>query len=138
MATVKRNYKWGFVDKTGKEVIPFVYDKVGSFSNGFAVVKRDKLALLLIPIGFWGIINKKGRVVLPVKYNEIKKLDHGMIAVNLEGKWGLLDSTIKEIVPPKYDFIRDFDKNLLFVKLNGKFFYIKVFPNGKVVEYYDE
>ena len=61
-----------------------------------------------------------------------------MIAVNLEGKWGLLDSTIKEIVPPKYDFIGDFDKNLLFVKLNGKDFYIKVFPDGKVVEYYDE
>jgi hypothetical protein len=24
------------------------------------------------------------------------------------------------------------------VKLNGKYFYIKVFPDGKVVEYYDE
>jgi len=31
--------KWGFIDKTGKEVIPCKYDYVGLFSGSFAVVE---------------------------------------------------------------------------------------------------
>lgn len=43
--------KWGFIDKTGKELIPVQYDKVKDFSNGKAVVEMD---------GKTFTINKKG------------------------------------------------------------------------------
>ena len=40
-AAVKRNGKWGFVNKQGKEAVPCKYDYVGSFSDGFAKVKLN-------------------------------------------------------------------------------------------------
>lgn len=38
LAAVKKNGKWGFIDESGKAVIPFEYDDVMSFSEGKAVV----------------------------------------------------------------------------------------------------
>jgi hypothetical protein len=43
--------KWGFVDKTGKEVIPLKYDWVIDFYDGLAEVELDSK---------WGFIDKKG------------------------------------------------------------------------------
>lgn len=41
--------KWGFIDRTGREVVPCVYDDVGSFSEGLAAFKRgDKWGFLTI------------------------------------------------------------------------------------------
>jgi hypothetical protein len=38
MAAVEFNNKWGFIDKTGKELIPFKYDDCLNFSEGLAGV----------------------------------------------------------------------------------------------------
>jgi len=57
---------------------------------------------------------------------------------SLNHKVGFIDKTGKVIVPPKYDEASDFHEGLARVKLNGKDFYIKVFPDGKIVEYYEE
>ena len=58
--------------------------------------------------------------------------------MELNYKWGFIDKTGKEIVTPKYDKADDFKEGLAKVELNGKDFYIKIFPDGKVVEYYEE
>jgi hypothetical protein len=92
---VELNRKYGFIDKTGKEIVTPMYDEAQFFFEGFAKVK-------------------------------------------LNGKVGFIDKTGKEIVPPKYDEAQFFFEGLAFVKLNGKEFCIKVFPDGKVVEYYEE
>ena len=38
LAAVKQNGKWGYIDETGKTVIPFQYDLALQFSEGKAVV----------------------------------------------------------------------------------------------------
>jgi negative regulator of sigma E activity len=38
---VRLNYKWGYIDTTGKEVISFKYDDAENFSKGFAKVKLE-------------------------------------------------------------------------------------------------
>jgi hypothetical protein len=43
----KIGYKWGYIDKTGKTVVPFEYDYTQSFSEGLAWVQKD---------GKWGIL----------------------------------------------------------------------------------
>lgn len=51
LCSFKKDEKYGYSDKDGKEVIPCIYDSVEEFSNGLAKVKlNDK----------WGYINKKG------------------------------------------------------------------------------
>ena len=47
----KQNGKWGFIDKTGKVTIPFMYDYPASFFLGVAVVRLGKESFT---------INKKG------------------------------------------------------------------------------
>ncbi|WP_026762905.1 WG repeat-containing protein [Sediminibacterium salmoneum] len=41
---VKLNEKWGFVDKTGKEVIALKYDSAENFKNGKAKVYSKQYA----------------------------------------------------------------------------------------------
>ena len=38
LAAVKKNGKWGYIDETGKVVIPFQYDQAYTFNEGKAVV----------------------------------------------------------------------------------------------------
>ena len=38
LAPVKQDGKWGYIDETGKTVIPFQYDIAGIFSEGYALV----------------------------------------------------------------------------------------------------
>ena len=41
LAAVKQNGKWGYIDETGKTVIPFQYDIACVFSEGYAVVGKS-------------------------------------------------------------------------------------------------
>ena len=60
LARVKLNNKWGFIDKTGKEVIPLIYDEVRDFSEGLACVKLNSK---------YGFIDGKGKEVVPFMYD---------------------------------------------------------------------
>ena len=40
LAAVKQNGKWGYVDETGKTIIPFEYDYCYPFSEGLAIVAK--------------------------------------------------------------------------------------------------
>jgi hypothetical protein len=59
--------KWGFVDKTGKEVIPCIYKDVGDFSEGYAQVQRTW-------DGQWGFIDKNGRYGW-IPENQIRRME---------------------------------------------------------------
>ena len=50
--------KCGYVDKTGKTVIPFKFDTVEEFSDGLALVSVD---------GLYGYIDETGEIVVPFK-----------------------------------------------------------------------
>lgn len=95
--------QWGFVDKTGKEVIVPQYNGAYSFSEGLAAVKTgDK----------WGFIDKTGKEIVLPKYDNVWPFSEGLAAVKTGSKWGFIDKTGKEIVSPKYDDVRDFHDGL--------------------------
>ena len=52
LINVGKGGKWGFLDKLGKVQIPFQYDFASAFSNGMAMVKKNKE---------WFYINKAGK-----------------------------------------------------------------------------
>jgi hypothetical protein len=52
------NYKYGFVDKSGKEVIPCIYDYAADFSNGRAMIRLGDKE---------GFIDKMGNETFPNK-----------------------------------------------------------------------
>jgi len=60
--------KWGFVSPERKVIIKPIYDEVGWFSAGFAVVKKGTK---------YGYINTLGKVVIPFKYTVAKPFRYG-------------------------------------------------------------
>ncbi|MEO6718770.1 MAG: WG repeat-containing protein [Ferruginibacter sp.] len=117
-ASVKQNGKWGFIDKTSKEVIPFKYEYGGVFSQGLATVKLN---------GTYGYIDKKGSEIVPFVYYEGFAFNEGAARVRTrEGsasKWGFVDKKGKEIVPLIYDDAGDFINGKGAVRLNEKYLF---------------
>ena len=112
---VCREGKWGYIDKTGREVIHCQYDDAWGFREGLAVVdKSDK----------WGFIDKTGREVIPCKYDSARGFCEGLAIVRKSDKWGYIDKTDREVVPCKYDSAWDFCEGLAVVEKSYKWGYI--------------
>ena len=73
MAPVRKEKKWGYVDKTGKQVIDFKFENAEPFSEGLAAVKfhhtfgDDK----------WGYIDKTGKKVIDDDYYSADSFKNG-------------------------------------------------------------
>jgi hypothetical protein len=55
------NDKWGFIDKTGRVVIPCQWKAVYSFQEGLAPVQDDN--------NKWGVIDMTGKIVIPCQWS---------------------------------------------------------------------
>jgi hypothetical protein len=76
-AAARLDDKWGFVDKTGKEIISPIYELANSFYEGLASIKYDDIAsfddreIVSYKIDDkYGFVNKKGEEVTPPRYTE--------------------------------------------------------------------
>jgi hypothetical protein len=68
--------KYGFVDSTGKQVVPFIYQNGMSFYEGLASVQKD---------GKWGFIDKKNKVVIPFQFDGPGFFEKGKAEVTKDG-----------------------------------------------------
>src|SRR5262245_9631087 len=99
---------WGYIDKTGRTVIPLQFTSAQSFSEGLAAVavqSTDGRAAKK-----YGYIDRTGTLVIPAEYTQVKPaFRNGRAAVKL-GNWGLIDRGGKLIVPPfTYTYIDSFN-----------------------------
>ncbi len=139
----------GFVDKTGKVIIPAEYEQAGNFSEGFAWAQKnrklgfiDKTGKALTPFqydaaggfsdgmaivkknGKFGFIDTTGKEVIPCAYDDVWAFCQGLAAVKNGGKWGFIDKTGKEVIPFQYDEASGFYQGLTAVKKGGKWGFI--------------
>ncbi|HEY8690197.1 MAG TPA: WG repeat-containing protein [Chitinophagaceae bacterium] len=115
LAKVKLNKRLGYIDKTGKEIIPIQYADVQGFYEGLSGVLIDNK---------WGYMDKTGKLIVPAKYDRIQIFKDGMACVNLGKKWGFIDKNGTEIIPLEYDFIGFFKDGKVSVKKDGAQFFI--------------
>lgn len=93
LARFQRDCRWGFLDKTGGEVITNIYDNVGDFSEGLARVESS---------GKWGYIDHQGNQVISCKFSEAGDFSRGLAYVR-NGKYGyFIDRNSTELTPRKY------------------------------------
>ena len=75
LAYVMKENEYGYVDKNGKEVIPCIYNAIGSFNpQGLVWVNKGGHVSEQssgIVDGFFGIYDSYGKVILPVKYKQL-------------------------------------------------------------------
>jgi hypothetical protein len=110
-AAVKRDGKWGWIDKTGRLFLsPF--SSHPDFHEGLSAFERD---------GKWGYMDTKGTVLIQPEWEEAKEFSGGYAGVKRDGKWGGIDTTGRLVTPlGKYENFY-FDRGLgLWVITVGK------------------
>lgn len=160
MAPVRKNNKWGFINKSGEEVVKPIYDDVRGFSEGLASVKNNSKwgfinkagEEIVRPIydfadGFneglarvcendkYGFINKEGEEVVKPIYDFACSFNEGIAPVRKNKKWGFINKAEEEIVRPIYDCVYDFNEGLARVQKNGKYGFVN--KEGKEIIYPD-
>ncbi len=148
---IHRNSKFGFVDSTGKEVVPPIYEHNVGFNEGLAQVTFngkvgyiDKSGRFIInpsyEIGWgfkdgiacvknngkWGAINHKGDIIVPTIYDKaaIGGWGDGHIPMLLNGKYCIVDDLGRMTLPPTFDDAWGYSCGLCAVFLNGDKFFI--------------
>lgn len=99
LAVAFKGDKVGFIDSTGKEVIPVVWDdirNVGNHSNEYKKVTQNNQL---------GLINRSGKLLLPVAYSRINEIMPGYFVFTKAQLQGMADSTGKVILEPEYSEI---------------------------------
>lgn len=125
LAWVQLDRKGGYIDTTGKVVIPIAYDAYGignDFYEGTVVVAKD---------GKYGVIDKTGKTLVPFEYQSIGEFSEGLASVGLVDKFGFVDKSGKEIIPAKYDNVQRFENG--FAKVSVAYKWGKIDKNGKEI-----
>ena len=107
--------KCGYIDETGKEVTPCIYDFAEEFSEGLASVKKD---------GKWGYIDKTGKEVIPCEYDKAYYFSEGLAVVGKGKKWGHIDKIGNVVTPFIYDYTDFFNEGLAYVIKGRKFGFV--------------
>lgn len=119
--------RYGYIDKSGKFVIPPVYKHAYDFSDGLAVVLIG---------GRHGYINKAGSVVIKPQLYVGHNFSDGLSAMAVPGrndtyKWGYIDKAGKVVIRPQFEWATDFHEGHAAVRIKGKWGFID--KNGKIV-----
>jgi len=122
LAAVELSGKWGFIDLSGKVVVPLIYDHVYPFSDGLAIVKIN---------GRHGAINQSGEVIVPYIYDYVTTFSNGLAMVELNRKYGMINKSGKIVTPIIYDYIYPFSDGLAKIKLKNVYGLIDI--SGEVV-----
>jgi hypothetical protein len=140
---VWKSGKQGYVDESGKVIIPPVFDRIDYFDDkaeipNYSISDEGQTYSLGMKVAFiksgekWGLVNKEsGKVLLSPKYDMIKSIHVPDVAryryyrdpfsIKLENKYGLIDDNGNELVSPIYDSPLEFmpeDESIL-LKKNG-------------------
>lgn len=119
LAAVKINNKYGFIDKTGKLIIPHQFDNVGIWY--FAI--SEGLISWPIPVQVsekWGFIDQSGNYVINPQYDDASSFREGLAAVKKDGKYGFVDTRGKFVINPQFEGASYFSEGLAAVSTSGK------------------
>ncbi len=100
---IRAGNKWGYMERTGRVVIPPQFDDEGDFFGGFAKVAAD---------GHWGYINEAGRFVIPRQFEHAGDFKEGLAPVQSGRRWGFIDTSGKFVIPAQFQAASDFSEGL--------------------------
>ena len=124
--------KFGYIDTTGKEIIPCSYKIAYDFYNGVAsVIKRGK----------YGLVTKDGSFInCDAKYPMY--FDTNYCDCHKNGKCGIIDKNGQEIIPFVFNKIRRITDNLFkFVydfEGDSKYYFVDLNNKEELLKFYDE
>ncbi len=114
LAPIEVNKKWGYLNTSGKLVIPAKYDYVTAFKEGVATAKVGSQ---------WYILDKQGKEIevnIP-KLKNLRDFVNGYaIFDNLDKKFGFINTKGEVVIEPKFTSVGDFHAGLAWAKNEQK------------------
>ncbi|WP_219837597.1 WG repeat-containing protein [Paenibacillus sp. R14(2021)] len=104
MAPIRVNHKWGFIDQSGKKVIPPQYEEFNydmGTTNGNPIF-QEGLAAAVQKNGKMGFIDKTGKIVVPFIYDHVHDFSGGIASVYKNGLAGFIDKTGRVVIPLQF------------------------------------
>lgn len=99
-AWVKREDLFGLIDQTGKQILPFAYEKLTPVGNGSYLFRQNRKE---------GLIEVTGKIILPANYKKLKPFtSNGLAAARADELYGYLNRTGTWQLPPAYLQAGDF------------------------------
>lgn len=116
LAVVRINHKYGYIDTSGKIIIPAEFLFADDFKDGKAFVRnKDRID---------GFIDKNGRFAFTLNMNNLSELVsyscNRVIYKKLNGKYGLLNGAGRDIINDDIQALIDADECKYTFKKNGK------------------
>lgn len=96
--TYKENAGFGYTDKNGVEIIPYIYERTTYTNWQF---DTNHCVILKTPQKE-NVINQKNELLMPLEYQFIEKIAH-FIIYKKENKYGIVNKKGKIILPFEYD-----------------------------------
>jgi len=124
LAPVKKDGKWGYIDSTGKEIIPFQYDDAIGFGDGLAPVQLN---------GKWMVIDREGNIVFKTNFDIIGEYHEGAAKVEMQDdqygsqiQTNMIDKQGTLLFKGDYSFDGNFSEGCLLVwdKEFGRYYFI--------------
>lgn len=77
LAAVENNYKWGYIDQSGRVIIKLQFDSAVEFSEGLAALELNYKS---------GYINKSGEFVIKPQFDSAWSFSQRLAGVEIDGK----------------------------------------------------
>ncbi len=120
-ACVGKGGKYGFVDNTGYEVIPCIYEAP-------TYMTKDGVAWVTKTDGSSGkeyaLVDMLGTELTGFKYNKVLDFNGSVAWAKCGDKWMLVNSNGEELTPAKYDSTGVFNYGVAWVMVGGNYGYI--------------
>lgn len=108
-------YLYGYLNRWGKEVIPFIYESANDFQNGKALVKQQD--------GRHALIDLTGKILMKFSYPFVDSYGDGMLAFkeNEDSKWGFIDEKGNVVIEPQFSGTMPFEDGHAIVNMSDNY-----------------
>ena len=112
--------KYGYIDHTGRWVIPRSFVAADDFHEGLAAVMSKD--------GTWGYIDKVGQFVVAPRFEAGSEFSEGLAAIRMAGRWGWIDKNGEVVISPTFyaDEVGAFRSGMAMLVHNRKIGYINI------------
>lgn len=108
--------KVGIIDRNSNIIVDFIYDEIGDFCEGYAMVKKDNK---------YGFIDMQGNVIVDIIYDKVNNFSEGYAVVVKNGKYGLIRKDNKLAIGCTFDRVDDVKNGIV-----ACFGYGKIYEEG--------
>lgn len=131
LVEVRKNGKWGVVDKFGKVVVPVEYAMVNELGDGFVSVTMIKPSASKNEYGKWGIVDRDGKLITPLHYDVIWTFQEDLAGARKGTQWGFINKKGEVVIDFQYDGAGSFQEGLVAVEQGNQMGFIN--KKGEVV-----